>query len=269
MKRVIHAVAVTLGLFTALPALASDLTITTGGATGTYIQIGQDIQELVLDQGLDVEVAQSRGSVQNLERLLGYEGVGEGKFYQLAIVQEDVLADLRLHAKGNQSLERIVSKIKTVLPLYDEEVHIFVQSDTGITQFEDLRGAVMGVGKPGSGTYMTARFLHRLAGLPWSADGPLLEQLGGEDGINALKDFNIDALFNVAGAPSKLGAEHVQAGDGIELAAITTPSIFDAEDSPYKRAVLDKREYPWLTAPVKNGCCGLGPCCLRLRRREL
>lgn len=235
-------------------AFAADLVITTGGSTGTYIEFGRNIKDVALKAGVDIEVVESFGSVHNLERLLGYEGADEGKFYQLAIVQEDVLADLRNAAEGNQTLERIVDKIQVVLPLYDEEVHIYVRDGEGISDLTDLNDLVIGAGKPGSGTYMTARFLHRLSGLKWQED--LYEQHGGDDGLALLKDFKMDAMFHVVGAPSKMGKENVVPEDSLTLAAITDPVIFETPGSPYRPAVLDSKVYPWLTKPVQTAAVG-------------
>lgn len=241
-------------LATAVPA--QELTITTGGATGTYIKIGQQIRQIVARRGINLKVAESRGSVHNLQRLLGYEGVDTNDFYHLAIVQEDVLADLRRYAERNEILKSIVDKVRIVMPLYDEEVHIFVKKDGGVREFSDLADRFIAVGSPGSGTFVTARYLHFLAGFPWAAEDDRLLDGGGVSGLEALGSYFTDAVFQVAGAPASLGMEVVKADDGIELAEITNPAIFETEGSPYKRATIKARTYPWLDRPVKTAAVG-------------
>lgn len=238
------------------PSQAQELTITTGRSTGTYIQIGQQIREVAERRGIDLKVAESRGSVHNLQRLLGYEGVETSEFFHLAIVQEDVLADLRRYAERNEILKGIVDKVRIVMPLYDEEVHIFVNSDSGITDFSDLSERFIAVGSPGSGTFVTARYLHFLAGLPWAAEDERLLDGGGASGLEALKSYFTDAVFQVAGAPALLGTNDVVDGDGITLAEITDAEIFDTEGSPYKRATIKARTYPWLDRPVETAAVG-------------
>src|SRR5204862_260092 len=56
---------------------------------------------------------------------------------------------------------RIAKKTTMVLPLYNEEVHILGRR--GITDFDDLAGRRVAVGREGSGTYLTSRLLFKLA----------------------------------------------------------------------------------------------------------
>lgn len=240
----------------ASPLQAADLTVTTGGTEGTYIQFGREIAEVAKQEGVELAVESSRGSIHNLKRLLGYEGVEDRQFFQLAIIQEDVLADLRRYARGNDILEGIVGKVKMVMPLYDEEVHVFVPADSGIDTFSDLRNRMLGVGRPSSGTYMTARFLHLLSGMTWEPQQGFIVDAGGVDGLELLRVNGLDALFQVAGAPAALGSSSVSIDDRLKLVEISDPSIFEAPGSPYKRAVLDERIYPWLDAPVETAAVG-------------
>lgn len=233
---------------------AADLTITSGSATGTYIQIAKDIANVAQSAGLTVDVAESRGSVHNLERLLGFEGVEKGMFFQLAIIQEDVLADLRAVAEGNEVLERLVSQVKVVLPLYNEEVHLYVHDDANIRDIDDLRGQSVGVGVPGSGTFMTARYIYKLVDLPWDLN--YVNQIGGEEGLQFAKDADAQ-MIDVAGAPSKLGATLSAKDDHLTLAPITDSRIYEFPGSPYRKVVIEPSTYPnLLTEPVTTAAVG-------------
>ena len=66
-----------------LAATASAEIIVTGGKTGTYYQIGNNLKEFVAPT---LEVRESKGSWANVEELSQTKGVG------LAIVQSDVYA---------------------------------------------------------------------------------------------------------------------------------------------------------------------------------
>lgn len=242
----------TLGLSLALasPALATDLRISTGGESGTYIQIGKDIKRLVGEHGLQLNVESSQGSVQNLKRLLGYEGRDEGKYYQLAIIQEDVLADLKIAAKGNKTLSDIAGRVKVVLPLYNEEVHIFARKDSEATEMSHLIGTPISAGESLSGTYLTARLLFGLAGIPW--DEEQNEPLGKEQGIDSLKSGLVDALFYVAGVPADLPSNYIKPEDELKLLEITNNNIFENTESPYVKVEIKKETYPWLENDVQT-----------------
>ena len=237
------------------PAVSADLTITTGGESGTYIKFGNDIARVARKSNITLHVETSQGSVQNLERLLGYQGSEENKYYQLAIIQEDVLSSLRRHARSDPILEGIVDRIKVVMPLYLEEVHIFGRKSLDeqvntLRRLSDLKNEVVSVGTPLSGTFITSRLLFELAGL----DLEKLEwdQLGGTEGLEALKEEDTDALFAVAGAPATLGRKYVSATDNLTLVNIENHRIFDHQDSPYERVTITPAQYPWLTAPVET-----------------
>ncbi len=226
----------------------ADLTITTGSESGTYFRFGNEIAEVAAGVGVRVKVVPSAGSIHNLERLLGYEGPKEGEFYQLAIVQADVLSELRRHAKGQPVLERIVDNVKTVMPLYYEEVHLFTHSNAGIRSVSDLKGRVVAVGEPSSGTYMTAGLIFRLAGLEW--DPSLHDPSTGEQALQQLKSGFIEAFFQVAGAPTKLGARDISQEDKLTFAAVDGDGILGAGGDVFRRAQLTRDQYSWLRQPV-------------------
>ena len=232
-------------------AKAADLTITTGGASGTYFRFGNDIAQVAENIGLSVDVIESRGSVQNLSRLLGYEGSTEGQFYQLAIVQADVLAELREQAAGNQILSEIVSKVKVVMPLYGEEVHVFARNNAGYRDFDDLlrNGFVLAGGREGSGTLHTANTLvQRLS----RRDVPILvDASGGEIALNALLEDQISSMIDVAGAPSRLG-ESIELDDNLRLLDLRAPALLDVPDSPYRPVRVTPEDYPWLDGSIET-----------------
>ena len=77
------------------PVWAQDLGIVTGSKTGTYIQIGLNIRELVKSHGIDLDVRASAGSIENILAVRHTPGV------QMGIVQQDVLAFIKQQAEQN------------------------------------------------------------------------------------------------------------------------------------------------------------------------
>ncbi|APX14315.1 TAXI family TRAP transporter solute-binding subunit [Tateyamaria omphalii] len=180
------------------------LTITTGGASGTYFRFAEDIAK-TLPSDVTLEIVPSDGSVQNLRRLIGYEGQSEQKYYQLALVQADVLEQLKSRARGDDVLESIVDRIKVVMPLYTEEIHAFAKQDRGISGLGDLVNGdyVVNAGGEKSGTNLTTRWLYEQSG-NGSKTLDLVNASDGE-GLPDLENGIYDVLFYVAGAPVNWG----------------------------------------------------------------
>ena len=235
----------------ATPASAQDsrsqLTITTGSPSGTYYTFARNMQETVQRQ-LDIRIVESDGSIQNLQRLLGYEGVNEGNFYQLALVQADVLDRLRERAAADPVLSSIVDRVKVVLPLYGEEVHAYTNLDIrSVTELVEGNYGI-GSGNKTSGTFMTASWIYEhFGGQDQTHD---FYELSGSNGLAEL-DLSINVLFQVAGVPSDLGRS-IDSGSGINLIPIEAPSLVDQPNSPYSEAVISRDVYPWLERDIKT-----------------
>lgn len=118
-----------LGAMVALSATAAaqtQLKVSTGGPTGTYSRMFKEFQNTCKDQIMQIE-APSKGSVENMDRLLGNE-------VNAAIVQTDVL----FFRARNEDL----SNVKTLFALHPEEVHVITMSTSPI-----LEGGTLGIGK--------------------------------------------------------------------------------------------------------------------------
>src|SRR6266436_3292002 len=126
----------------------------TGGDKGTYYQFGLDLQKLVKPAGINLTVYPSKGSIENIYAVYQRPGVPMG------IVQSDVLAFVS-RVQSDPVLQRIARKTKMVFPLYNEEIHLLGKK--GITDFDDLAGRRVAIGRDGSGTYLTARLLFKLS----------------------------------------------------------------------------------------------------------
>lgn len=128
--------------------------IVTGGKTGTYFQIGNNLKEIV-SPGL--EVRDSKGSWANVEELSQTVGVS------LAIVQSDVYAafvylrDSRdVPAATRQQYGRLLQNLRVFMPLYQEEIHFLVNKDSPLEYIHQIRGKRIWMDAEKSGTYLTA-----------------------------------------------------------------------------------------------------------------
>lgn len=255
-KRLTSAIAATvIALCTPGAVFPADLTITTGSTTGTYFKFGQNIADVARRYGVDIEVASSQGSVENIQRILGYSGLadtpgGQHSFFQLGLVQGDVLDAMRAHARGDQTLEAITDKIKVVLPLYGEEIHVLVDENSGYTDIEDFlrRGQNIGAGKQQSGTRQTVLSLWRQLGMQGNLDA--LAPMGGAEALEGIDFGVIEGMIYVAGAPTGLMRDSVTRGGGLRLISADMPRLYDLENSPYRSARITPETYPWLDRAV-------------------
>jgi TRAP transporter TAXI family solute receptor len=207
---------------------AVDLGIITGSQKGTYFQFGLNMMDMAKQFGFDLQVYNSRGSVENVY------AVYKRPKTQMGIVQSDVLAFV-LKVKTNATLKRIARKTKMVFPLYNEEIHLLGKNE--IQSFDDLEGKTVAIGKEGSGTYMTSKLLFEVSGVTPKEILPL----GTEQALSKLKQGSIDAMFYVAGFPVKLFSENVSATEGLHLVPITNKSITEF----YPMAQIPSNTYAW------------------------
>ena len=235
MRRIVITVLAAMLVSVAPVLAADDVGIITGSDKGTYYQFGLDVQKLMKDSGINVTVHPSKGSIENIFAVYQRPGV------QLGIVQSDVLAFVA-KVQTDQTLQRIAKKTKMVFPLYNEEVHLLGRK--GIADFDDLAGKRVAVGRDGSGTYLTARLLFKLAEV---TPGEMVPIDTGE-ALAALKAGRIDAMFYVAGYPVKLLKEDVQASDNLVLIPITSKSIVEF----YPRAEIPGETYAWQPTPINT-----------------
>ncbi|KIC47372.1 C4-dicarboxylate ABC transporter substrate-binding protein [Ruegeria sp. ANG-S4] len=216
-------------------ASAFERNILTGGPTGTYIQIGGDLSGLAAACGIELNVRESAGSLEN------FLGVRKRRHTQLGIVQSDVLEYLKTYSSEDPEIARAIFGVRIAFPLYNEEVHILAKKD--INSLSDLNGRRVGVGVEDSGTFLTSSLVLDLAGVTPS------ERLtvNADTSLQMLLDGSIDAFFYVAGAPTKIFQTdqidpeklHLLPVTDPTLAAVYTPSKIEAGTYPFQQDTID------------------------------
>ena len=128
--------------------------IVTGGKTGTYYQIGNNLKEIVSPA---LEVRDSKGSWANVEELSQTEGVG------LAIVQSDVYAAFvylrdspEVPGETRRQYAKLLANLRVFMPLYREEIHFLVRKDSPLEFIHQIKDARIWMDAEKSGTYLTA-----------------------------------------------------------------------------------------------------------------
>jgi TRAP transporter TAXI family solute receptor len=208
------------------------LTIATGPSDGSYFQIAQDIKNVAGKDGIDLQVMATKGSLENLELL------GSGKV-DLAIVQLDALRFISDVIKKDLGLD-LFDKIKVVLNLYPEEIHILTNKKD-IQTFYNLEGKRVSVGPPGGGTAVTAAVLFNIYDIKATvSEEPF------EEAVKKMEQGSLDAVIFVGGAPvpfiGKLSGK---------FSFVRLPSNPVLEQI-YLRTSLGKQLYGWAGADTET-----------------
>ena len=170
--------------------VSANLTMGTGGDTGTYFAFGGVLSQYVSSNtGVKITAVASGGSQANIEDI----DAGE---VQLGTVQSDVMT---YAYTGTNLFAEPITSFSTLGALYMEQVQI-VTLDPSITSVADLAGKIVSIGAAGSGVYYNAIDVLGVYGLTESDIKPVYQSFG--DSVESLQDGKIDAAFIVAGVPT-------------------------------------------------------------------
>jgi len=194
MKRKVIAVLLVLALAASFGfAQQKFITIATGGTAGTYFPLGGALAEIWNKNipGVNANATSTGASAANIAMLK------DGQV-DVIFVQNDAayyaLNDLEIY-KGKANKD-----IRGLACLYNETVQLVALADSGIKTIADLRGKRVSVGAAGSGVELNARQVLEAAGLSYA--DIKVQYLSFAESASNLKDGNIDAAFNTAGAPT-------------------------------------------------------------------
>lgn len=236
---------------TAGNSLAADqkfITIGTGGVTGVYYPAGGAIARLVnkgkATHGLRATVESTGGSVYNVNAVATSE-------LDFGVVQSDVQYDA---IKGQNKFEKsgAVADLRAVFALHPEPFTIVARAETGIKEFQDLKGKRVNIGDPGSGQRSTMETVLKKMG--WTiADFKLASELKAAEMAGALCDNKIDAFAYTVGHPNGSIQEAHTACDA-RLVNVTGPAIDEliAANPYYAAATIPGSLYRGNTADAKT-----------------
>jgi len=179
---------------------AASFKIVTASERGTYIQIGKDLARYIAPlANIQLDALPSAGSAENVHRLRFEPGV------KLALVQSDVYqAFLDRAAAGNADARNLITPLRVVMPLYNEEIYFVVRADSPLNYVHDIRGMRINAGPVGSGTALTTTTLYNLMFKEPLADANA-SFLSNEEALAKLvTDRSIDVVAIIAGQPAKV-----------------------------------------------------------------
>ncbi|WP_290652363.1 TAXI family TRAP transporter solute-binding subunit [Aquisalimonas sp.] len=183
---------------------SQSISLATGGTGGVYFPLGGAMAEAWSQQIPDLRVtAESTGaSVVNVR-------IVEQGEAELAMVQNDI-ANYAFHATEMFADDSPKESNLGMALLYPEVIQIVTLADSGIESVNDLAGARVAVGAPGSGTEANARQILMAHDIAYADITEHFLPFG--EAVDAIRDGRIDAAFLTAGIPTAavvdLGATH-------------------------------------------------------------
>jgi len=168
--------------------------IATGGTGGTYYPLGGALAQMISDKVEGLIVTAQSGNASRANCNLIDRGQIETAFSQANVTYWSYTAT------GIYKNEHPITNLRGIASLYPETEQIFVNKDSGIKTWEDLRGKKIGVGAPNSGNVCDAEIIFAAHGLTF--DDFIPEYIDYNEMAQRFVDGQIDACFFTTGYPS-------------------------------------------------------------------
>jgi TRAP-type uncharacterized transport system substrate-binding protein len=202
------------------------IAIVSGNINAAWLTIAYDLSA-VLDRGDEFRVLPviGRGGEQNVRDVRYLKGI------DLGITVAPVLTGFRQSGE----LGNIDDKIVYVTKLFNQEMHILVRADSGITSLEGLRGKTVNFSDAGSATQVSAREVFRRLNIEVTEINT-----GQADAYEAMKRNEIAGtiLSNAMPAPA---IARLRPADGFRLIPVPYSNQFHQD---YYPASISHNDYP-------------------------
>jgi TRAP transporter TAXI family solute receptor len=208
------------------------ISIGTGGVTGVYYPTGGAICRLVnksrKEHGIRCAVESTGGSVYNINTIKA----GELEF---GVAQ----SDWQHHAFHGTSkfADNPFPEIRAVMSVHPEPFTLIVRADSGIENFEGIKGKRVNVGNPGSGQRATMEVVMDAFGIGMG-DLALATEYKGSEMAKQLCDGNIDAMIYTIGHPAAAIKEATTTCDAKLVDVTGAPIDKLVADNPFYRVAI-------------------------------
>jgi TRAP transporter TAXI family solute receptor len=193
------------------PAPPKSIVMATGAPGGAYELYGEQLANYLATQGIEVELVESAGSVENLQLLEGDNGIDIG------------------FVQGGLAESMPTENVLAVGSMYWEPVWLFVRSDVQLNDLDDLAGKRVAVGAEGSGTNAVVTAVLREHGV--DAGAAQFLELPSADLADSFASGAIDAAFLI-GAPESGNVASLLVLPGITLQSLPRAAAY-ARRHPY------------------------------------
>lgn len=211
------AAALTLGPVTA--KAQEFVNVLTGGTSGVYYPLGVALSNIYADNidGVRTQVQSTKASVENLNLL--QQGRGEIAFALGDSVKSAWEGD------AEAGFEEKLGKLRAIGAIYPNFIQIVASEESGIQEFEDLKGMSLSVGAPKSGTELNARRIFSAMDMSYD-DLSKTEYLPFGESVELIKNRQLDATLQSAG----LGVASIKdLATALPITVVSVPSAVAEE----------------------------------------
>jgi TRAP-type uncharacterized transport system substrate-binding protein len=202
------------------------IAIVSGNINAAWLTIAYDLSA-VLDDGNDFRVLPiiGRGGTQNVRDVRYLKGV------DLGITVTPVLTKFRQTGE----LGNVQDKIAYITRLFNQEMHVLVRADSGITSLEQLRGKKVNFSDAGSATQQSAREVFKRLNIEVTE-----VNTGQADAYEAMKRNEMAATILSNAMPSP-AVGRLRPADGFKLIPVPYSKQFHED---YYPASISSDNYP-------------------------
>jgi uncharacterized protein len=205
---------------------ANTIAVVSGNINAAWLTLAYDLSA-VLDDGNNFRVLPviGKGGAQNVRDVRYLKGI------DLGITVTSVLGKFRRSGE----LGDISDKIDYITKLSDDDMHVLVRADSGITSLDQLSGKKVNFSDMGSATEVSAGDVFERLGIK-----PIEVNMGQADAYEKMKTGEIAATIQFGAKPAPAIAK-LHAADGIRL----LPVPYDQRlQQDYLPATLTSKDYP-------------------------
>lgn len=228
------AVAVSLGAGAISAKSQEFINVLTGGTSGVYYPLGVALSDIYgkTIEGVQTQVQSTKASVENLNLL--QQGRGEIAF---------ALGDSVKSAwEGDEEagFPAKLEKLRGIAAIYPNYIQIVASQESGIKNFEDLKGKSLSVGAPASGTELNARRIFGALGMSYDDLGKT-EYLPFGESVELIKNRQLDATLQSAG----LGVSSIKdLATSLAITMVAVPeSVAETLGAPFLAATIPAGTY--------------------------
>ncbi len=180
------------------PLPPTKVTIAAGSKNGAYYQYASQYAELFAEQGMELEIVETNGSMDNLARMANPDSGVDAAFMQGGITTPD----------QNPTLLSLGS-------LYYEPIWVFYNNRAKIGNLTDLKSLRVAIGPRGSGTNYVVRNLLKENGI--TLENTTVIESDYNETVPLLRKGKIDVLVLIAGVESKIVEALSEPGSNLRL----------------------------------------------------
>ena len=224
------------------PAKADEfINVLTGGTSGVYYPLGAGLANIYGEkiEGVRTQVQSTKASVENMNLL--QSGGGE-----IAFALGDSVA-AAWAGDEEAGFPAKLDQLRGIAAIYPNFIQIVASKESGITDFDGLKGRSLSVGAPASGTELNARAIFGAMYMSYDDLGKV-EYLPFAESVELIKNRQLDGTLQSAG----LGVASIRdLSSSLPITVVAIPaSVAETLGAPYIAATIPAGTYDGQDADV-------------------